>query len=184
MKRLSLFMLAFVLVMGINSCQRLQEGVEFDMGPFKTSFTVPGVTTGGLPLDSLASLLPGSSNATGSSVTFAGNETGSTLVNEITLKEMTMKVTDPATGNLDFLKDIEIWIKATGVTDSVRIAYKNNIPAGTSNLVLDKEDVNLKNYLTKEAVTLTARVKAKAVPPQSDTKIEFSSTFHAKALKL
>jgi len=179
MKKISVLLFAFALLIGINGCNKINELTSFDLGPWKTSFTIPG---SGLPVNvpdftSLAdSLIP-----TGASTSFSLNGTNTSLVDKITMKEMKLTLDSTAT-DMNFLKDIELWIKADGL-DSVRVAYYNGIPDGIKTLSLTMTAVNLKDYISKDKFTLTPKIKLDAIPSQS-TKIQVSQTYHVEAVKL
>lgn len=179
MKKISVLLFAFALLIGINGCQKINELTSFDLGPWKTTFTVPGV---GLPANlpnftSLAdSLIP-----TGSTTSFSLHGTNTALVDKISMKEMKLTL-DSAATDMNFLKDIELWIKADGL-DSVRVAYYNNVPDGVKTITLTMTDVNMKEYIAKDKFSLTPKVKLDAVPSKS-TKMEISQTYHVEAIKL
>lgn len=179
MKKISVLLFAFALLIGFNGCQTINEWTSFDLGPWKTSFTVPGngIAANLSNFTSLAdSLIP-----TSATKSFTLNGTSSSLVDKITMKEMKLTLDSTAT-DMNFLKDIELWVKADGL-DSVKIAYYNNIPDNVKTLSLTMTDVNLKSYLSKDKFTLTPKVKLDAIPSKS-TKIEISQTYHVDAVKL
>ena len=87
---------------------------EFNMGPFKTSVTIPGNSVVGQILDTL----PFSTDVpTNSSQTFSGQSTNTSLIDEIILSDMTLTVTNPSGGNMNFFKDIYILISADGLPE-------------------------------------------------------------------
>ncbi len=173
----SFFALTVILAvsMGWLGCNP-EKFTSFTMGPFKTSVTIPGNTLVGTIVDTLPFSPEVPTNA---SQTFNGHSTNSTLIDEIVLSDMTITVTNPSGGNMNFLKDVYILISAEGLPEK-EIAYAKEIPDGTTVLNLTETNENIKAYLTSAKFKLKPKVLLDGVPLQ-DTQLEISTSYSVKA---
>ena len=92
---------------------------------------------------------------TNSEAEFESNDTRKDKVEEIKLLKLDLTITAPDGANFDFLKDIYIYIKADGLEEK-RIAFKQNIAEGLSMIQMSIDDVELAEYLKKDAFSLRA----------------------------
>ncbi|MBX7242516.1 MAG: hypothetical protein K1X92_12275, partial [Bacteroidia bacterium] len=116
---------------------------------------------------------------TNASQTFNGQNTNTNLIDEILLSDMTLTVTNPSGGNMNFFKDIYILISADGLPEK-EIAFAKDIPDGTTVLNMTETNENIKAYLTSSQFKLKPKVLLDGVPMQ-DTQLEISTTYTVKA---
>jgi hypothetical protein len=73
------------------------------------------------------------------------------------MSELKISIVIPSSADFDFLNEIEIFIKAPGL-DEKRVAYKQNIPeTSLKSFFCDIDEVNLKDYISKENFSLRVR---------------------------
>jgi hypothetical protein len=95
---------------------------------------------------------------THSDVEFDNNNTRADMVEQISLKALTLSVETPTSGTLSFLKSVDIHAMADGLP-AVRVAYKDQVSADVgSTLSLDMTNVELKEYFKKETYHLRVTV--------------------------
>lgn len=170
---LSISLLIGLMVLG-TACN-VDKFTQFNLGPYKTSITIPGTSTPGQILDSLFS----GSVPTNSEATFSGNSTGKDHIEKITLKEMTLRVTDPANGNFNFLKSVTVYISADGLPQK-EIATKTTIANGLNVIDMDESGEDIKDYLSAASFKLKTKVEFDGTPAQ-DTKVEIATTYFVDA---
>ena len=104
------------------------------------------------------------------------NNTTRELVSEIKLTKYNISV---ATGNLDFLKSLSIYIKST--SGETLIGTKTNIPAGVSETQLDLADVNIKSFIIEPSMKfrVTVTIDASTVNGQN---LKMDQTVRVKAI--
>ena len=155
------------------SCELVDKLTQFDMD-YDSSFTVNSGIPANIPFDIVTPVIQ-----TNSESTFEEEKTAKNLIEEISLKELRLVITTPADANLDFLNKIELYIKADGM-DEVMIAWADNIPAGTTDLNMEVESVNLKGFLLADEYQL--RIKTTTDEPiTKDIDIDIKSVFHVNA---
>lgn len=178
--RIFLGLIAIILVsMAVTSCTKesIRKLGQFTMGPFETSFTIPGSTAAGV----LNSLPLSPDIPTNSENTFSGNGTGKEYVESITLSDMTLTVENAsAGGNFDFVKELRISITAAGLPEK-EIATKLNIADGLTVIDMDETGENLKDYLTSDKFSLKTKAVLENAAPVVDTKIKISTTYKVQA---
>ena len=109
---------------------------------------------------------------------FQNNNTNKDHVSSCRAKKLTVKIDSPATANLSFISSIEFHIQAPNLPD-VRIAELSPIPAGSTTVDLQLDDVELAPYAKADSFSITTKGIA-SVPPQ-DTTIEADLTLHIVA---
>lgn len=168
-----IMILGMVLVAG---CQKIKDITTFKMR-HETEVTIPGQNTG---IGDFLSL-PRSEVQTSSQQTFENNNTRTDLVEEVSLDELVLSITAPASENFDFLNEISIYIKADGEEEAL-LASKTNIPEdGSRTLDLETTGINLKPYLVKENYTIRTEAKTdKVLDHDVDMKINLTFLVRAK----
>lgn len=137
--------------MMLVSCKKVQKLTQFDMD-YSSQVTIPSSTGINLPFS-----IGTPDIATNSEAEFAVNDTRKDLIEKITLKSMKLTVSSPSTGNFDFLKSAEIYIKAEGL-DPVLIASKYNIQDGQGNVLnMDVTGSDFKEYIKKDKFSLEVK---------------------------
>lgn len=156
------------------SCKKTKETVdeltEFDLN-YTTNLTVPSHTLAtNVPVDFTTPDI-----STNSSTKFSENKTTADLVSEIKLTKFNISV---ATGNLDFLKSLSIYIKTNN--GETLIGTKTNIPTGVNQTQLDLADVNIKSYIVEPSMKfrVTVTIDASTVNGQN---LKMDQTVHVKA---
>ncbi len=146
------FLLALlVLALGAGNCKKLLYQLNFQVND-SVSFAVPAAAPGA-PLP-----LPGATVTTTAATTYAANGTTADFVQDVSVDQLTLTVTDPATPNFDFLKRVEVYIADPAGTTKILIASLGTVPAGQTTLRLtptaNKFDVFLRGKPYALFVTL------------------------------
>jgi hypothetical protein len=90
-------------------------------------------------------------------------------VDSVKVQAITLRVTSPTNGNFDFLESIEFYVDAAGLPKKL-IALRDNIPDGQSEIELDVRDIELRDYVVKDAMSITAQGSGEV--PVDDTTIK------------
>jgi len=174
-KLLCLFFICLIICFNL-SCKKTKEKVdqftEFDIN-YTTNLSVPSNTINqNVPIDFTTPDIP-----TQSSSKFSDNKTAQELVQEIKMTKFDVSV---ASGNLDFLKSLSVYIKANGVSEQL-VATKSNIPTGLSMLSMDLQDVNIKNFIFQSNIQfrVTVTIDASTLNGQN---LKMDETVHVKAI--
>lgn len=175
MKKLALLLLMISTSLFFSDCQKTKEKAdeitEFDID-YSTTVSVPSNTISlNVPIDFTTPDVP-----TQSSTKFALNKTTQGLVDYIKLTRFNISV---GTGNLDFLKSLSIYIKASGMGETL-VATKNPIPTGLTSIAMDLQDVNIKDYIFLPNVQFRVNVVIDASTLAGQTLI-MDETVHVKA---
>jgi hypothetical protein len=94
---------------------------------------------------------------TNAEATFESEGTSTKRISSIQMSELKISIVNPSSADFDFLNEIEIFIKAPGL-DEKRVAYKQNIPeTSLKSFFCDIDEVNLKDYISKENFSLRVR---------------------------
>lgn len=160
------------------SCKKVNKLTQFDIN-YSNKVTVPAATytinvpgdTTSVPAEFNTPIIP-----TDAANKFNAQKTSVKLIDEIKLTRLNISV---ATGNLDAIKSIAVYLKSSELGDQL-IAHKSNIPAGSTSIVADVEDVNIKEYIFKESMQfkVVARMKLASRPEQE---LKMDETLHVKA---
>lgn len=138
---------AIVLFM-LTSCDAVDELTKFDLD-YTTSYTIESSTIFDAPLDIITPEV-----TTNSESEFESNDTRKDLIESIKLKTLTLTLKSPTDGNFNFINDISIYIKADGLAEQI-IASGIDLPEnGAQQLTLDIDNIELKEYIKKDAYTL------------------------------
>ncbi len=161
-------------VFSLSQCDQLDNLTKFDVD-YNTSITIESTFGTDVPFDVATPEV-----TTNSESEFEMNDTRTNLIEEITLKQLTMQITSPSDGNFDFLNDIEVYMSADGL-DEIKVAWKNNIPETIGNVLeLETSDADLQEYIKKDAFQLRVKTTTDKLLSQ-DQDIDIQSVFHVDA---
>lgn len=168
-----------MIVPFLSGCESLSKLTQFDL-PFTQSITVP-VTPAialGIPITLNTPEIKTNIDSVLNSYSLETD-----FVEKITLKEMKLTVSSPAGEDLSFLKDVTIYLTASG-TEDVKVASATNILT-TTPLLLTVENVDLKSYLLKDKFALKIVVSGDEVTTvEHKVNIDMIFAFDAKVLGL
>jgi hypothetical protein len=156
MKNISFFTLIVLLATLLFSCSKDKLTVSFDLKQ-SAVFTFPA--SGPLGVVNWP-ILPVNTDFNG---TFASNNTDKDHLKSLNVKSILLSVTNPAGKPIRFLKSIELYISADGVSE-VRLAHKNPFPTDSSTSVsLDLDNVDIAQYIKKDKFNLRASFEQRDV---------------------
>lgn len=95
-------------------------------------------------------------------------------VESVRLSGLTLTVTAPAGGTLEFVDEIAFFVQADGLP-KVKVAEATNVPDSATTLVLTTTNVEIAPYVTAPKLSLTTETKAHA--PRSETTLEAKAVF-------
>lgn len=168
-----------MIVPFLSGCESLSKLTQFDL-PFSQSITVPVTPAIALRIP-ITLNTPEIKTNIDSVLNSYSLETD--FVEKITLKEMKLTVSSPAGEDLSFLKDITIYLTASG-TDDVKVASATDVST-TTPLLLTVENVDLKSYLLKDKFALKIVVSGDEVTTvEHKVNIDMIFAFDAKVLGL
>ncbi len=116
---------------------------------------------------------------TGSKSTFEVKNTAENLVEEIGLKNLSLVITSPAEQTFDFLSSIEVYLISDGLPE-VKIASIDNVEDGLTELVLDVDNADLKEYIFADDIKLKLIITTDKIVT-AETAIDVKSTFFVDA---
>ncbi len=172
MKKVLLF-IAVVTLASFQGCNALKKLTQFRVNQ-STDFSVPSSLLVNVPIS-----LPSPDITTNSSQTFANNNTSADMIESVKLEEMKLTITAPSGKSFSFLKDIQLYLSAPNLPE-VLVAEKLNVSSTTGELLLDVKDVELKEYLKKDKLSLRSQVLTDEVLTQS-IQIKADSRFFVDA---
>lgn len=107
------------------------------------------------------------------------------MIDKIALKSIKLSITTPESGNFDFLKSIEVYLKADGL-DPVMIASKTSIPDGLGKVLeLETSGADIKEFIKKDKFKLDVKtVTDKLITQDHELKINAVFFVDAKILGL
>jgi hypothetical protein len=147
-----------------------------------TEFDIDYTTTLSIPSTSITVNVPADFNTpdinTDSKNKFISEKTVQNLVDEIKMTRFDLSV---ASGNLNFLKSLNIYLKTSGLGD-VLIATKTVIPQNVSSFGMDLQDVNVKEYIFNDKIQfrVTVTIQTGLTATQQ---LKMDQTVHVKAKK-
>ncbi|PKP08011.1 MAG: hypothetical protein CVU09_17590 [Bacteroidetes bacterium HGW-Bacteroidetes-4] len=172
MKKLSLLYLILLAVFA--SCNKLDKLTQFTLN-YEESIVIPSSFGIELPFDIYTPEIESNTAST-----FSVNNTRKDLVEEISLKTLTLTLTDPSESNFSFLNEIHIYISAEGL-DETEIAWKTNITDDTGVVLsLETTGVNLKDYILKDNFSLRVNTKTNKLL-SADHYIDLDAAFFVDA---
>lgn len=95
-------------------------------------------------------------------------------IDSVHLETLTLTVSAPAGGNLDFLESIAFFVEAEG-EERVEIARLEPVPEGVTEVDVPVADVELLPYVVAESMTVTTEAMGSA--PDDDTTVDAHLVF-------
>ena len=170
MKRF-VYLLPVLLGLGFTGCKKL---VSFRM-EYDNTVTIPANSIINLPIDIVSPEV-----TTNSEEQFGNNGTSSKLISRVELSSLDLRILQPEAQNFNFLKSIELYLRAPDLPE-ILVAYNYDVPpTGLKELALTCADHVLKEYLKKSSFTL----RVKAVTDEAltqDTDVNVHSRFTVDA---
>jgi hypothetical protein len=164
MRKLSVFVIAALLLTG---CKKL--GTFTITG--STEFTVPALTPIGVfsvPVQ------------TSSQSSFQAQGTDAKHLKEVHLEKISLTITDPPSGNFNFLDKVHIYISASGVAEQ-EVAFLDPIPQnGSVTIDLNTTGIELVEYIKQETYNLRISTTTNQIINQ-DVTMKADMTFRVKA---
>ncbi len=145
-----ILLISLLMALSISSCKKVDELTHFTINIDEQTTIDPIPVVPNMPLN-----IPIPEVTTNSSENFENNNTNKDLVEDARLKKMTLTVSSPESGDFSFLNDVEVYMKAEGLEETL-IASKHDIEGGKT-IDLDCEDKDLSAYIKKD--TIEFRIK-------------------------
>ncbi|MDJ0364063.1 hypothetical protein QMK33_02780 [Hymenobacter sp. H14-R3] len=165
-----------LLLLGAIGCKKLLGMLTFNVND-ATNFTIPA--TG--PLTNTVLTLPAIAVASNSTSTYASNKTTANYVQDVTLDQLTLTVTDPSTQNFDFLKSISLYIDTDASGNSkTLLASLSPVPTGQTTIRLTPSGNKFDLYLRTNTYTLFTTAELAQPLPQA-TNVRADARFFVKA---
>lgn len=172
MKIIKVFFLSTIVL--LTACSKIDELTQFNL-TYDVEVIIPSGTPINLPFNLISPDITTNSNST-----FSSNNTSKNLIEEINLIQLTLELTSPSDGNLNFLKEIELFINAQDLPDK-KIAWKYDIQNdGVMILYLDTSSDDLQDYIKKDEMTLSIKTTTDEIMTQDHT-LKASSIFYVDA---
>jgi hypothetical protein len=175
MKKLFALLLISAFAFTNTTCKKAKEEAdeitEFDIN-YSSQISVPSQTMSvNVPVDFTTPNIP-----TNSSTNLASNKTTQSLVDFIKMSKFKISV---GAGNLDFLKSLQIFVKANNMSETL-VASKTSIPTGITTVDADLPDVNIKDYIFQQNIQFRVSVVIDGSTVAGQTLI-MDETVHVKA---
>ncbi|MGN6492578.1 MAG: hypothetical protein ACTHLE_11325 [Agriterribacter sp.] len=169
------YLLSLIAILVIfSSCEKLAKLTQFDI-KHNTETTIEAGAAANLPFEVSTPEV-----STNSQSEFEGNNTNSSLVESVKLKQLKLQITSPSNRNFDFLNDIELYLSADG-EEEAKIAWKYDIGDNTGNeLTLETGAEELKKYLVKDKYRLRLSITTDKVLNE-DIEVKINSVFRVDA---
>jgi hypothetical protein len=169
-----LFLLLAIGSLSLSGCKEIDKLTQFNMD-YNETVVILSSTGINLPFNLFTPDVESNSEST-----FSVNDTRKDLVEEIRLTKLDLTLTSPSNGDFSFLKSIEIFISADGLSE-VKIAWKENIPSDVDNYIeLETSDTDLKEYIKKDKFKLRLNTVTDELIT-SDQHIDIHSVFFVDA---
>ena len=168
--------LLFLLLLGMGSCKKILNLISFQVSD-SSSFTIPGT----LLVTGATLNIPVVTVTSTSQTTYKNNNTSADYVQDVTLDQLTLTVTNPTTQNFDFLKSINIYISTDAAgSNKVLLASLANVPTGQTSISLNPAGNKLDQYLKNSSYTLTTTAElAQTLRQNTDVRADSRFTVHA-----
>jgi hypothetical protein len=102
----------------------------------------------------------------------------------ITMKQLRVLIDSPANMNFDFISGINLFMAKKGSYDSVLVAQKTGIPAGSKSIIMDIiPNVNLRDYVLSDSFRFVIGATKSNQPVANTTDktyLRFDASFSAK----
>ncbi len=176
-KNMKNYTIIILVLLSFFSCKKIDKLTQFNLD-METEVTIPAGIPVNIPYD-----IPSPPITTNSESSFEDNNTSKDLIESAVLKEMKLSVANPTNGNFDFLKNIEIYLSADGLSE-VKIAWKlNHQDDGKTVLSLDTSNDDLQEYIKKDKINIRVKTTTDKVLSQDyDIKIEYTFFIDADIL--
>ncbi|MBT8236177.1 MAG: hypothetical protein KJO04_08290 [Bacteroidia bacterium] len=141
------FLSGFLLIC-LSGCNALDELTKFDMD-YNTEVVIESSFGVNLPFNVFTPEIESNSESE-----FAINDTRKDLIEEIQLKELSLRITAPQEEDFSFLESVEIFITAEGL-EEVLIASMTDVPQDIGDLLeLDTSNADIQEYIKKDRFQL------------------------------
>jgi hypothetical protein len=137
-------------LLGIISCKKLSQLLTFEISNSE-NIKIPASGLVSVPIIAPVPVTMHSEES------FESNNTNANLVKDVSLKSLTLTITDPAAENFNFLESITISI-GTDQNDKVPLASLDNVPTGVSTIQLISSNAKLDKYIKASSYTLYTEV--------------------------
>lgn len=171
MRLLLLFILPSLL---LSSCRKADRLTQFNV-QYTSTATISSTATVSVPFVVITPDIE-----TNSESTFAVHDTRKDKIQEIKLTSLNIQIVNPQTQNFNFLKEIEIYIDADGLSE-ILLASKYNLQNNNAQyLELEVSENDFQEYIKKDEFTLRVRsITDEAL--LNDVDIEINSDFWVNA---
>jgi hypothetical protein len=173
MKKIGLYVLFACVALLQTSCEKINEALEFTI-PYDSKVTVSPTLGINTPFELLTPDIQ-----TNAETIFSSKGTSKDLIESIKLSTFSINVITPSNQKLDFLKSVELTLSADGLSD-LKVAAKDNIADGLSELSLDLVENNLLEYLKKDKFKIKAKIVTDKTITQ-EVQIGLASKFTVRA---
>jgi len=157
----------------LTACDKINELLTFEIKDDFT-FTIPSTVGLNVPTN-----IPTPSIPTSIEEGVIGNNTSADLIKDITLKQMSFQITNPASANFNFLESVHLYISADGLEEKL-VAYMDNVPDGLTTLELITITDPLDAYIKQSTYDIRADIVTDELILQ-DTDIKGNFTFDVTA---
>ena len=176
MKKTIGILLITCLIVFISCKKDVNKLTEFDIN-YSTNLTIPSASiTVTTPTTSVEFTTP--NVPTQQSSKFSAEGTAQSLIDEIKMTKFDISVSG-AGANLDFLKSLTVYIKASSVGEQI-VATKSNIPVGVTSVSMDLQDVNIKSYIFQDNIQFRVLAIFDGTSA-TDQVLKMDETVHVKA---
>ena len=173
------FLLSFVILNFSCKKKEVDKLTEFDIS-YTTNLTIPSasmtISSSSVSPTTVEFTTP--NVPTQQSTKFSAEGTAQSLIDQIKMTKYNISVSGTGS-NLDFLKALTIYIKASSVGEQI-IATKTNIPTGITAISMDLQDVNIKDYIFQDNVQFRVVATFDATAA-SDQTLKMDETVHVNA---
>lgn len=185
MKKTLNVLVALSLIIFTFSCKKKETNklTEFDID-YTTNLSVPSNSIAvNAPTQTVTFITPNISTEQSSKL--SAQNTAQSLVDQIKLTRFNISAVSSGTvsANLDYLKSLTLYIKASNVGEEL-VASKSNIPTGQTSVAMDLQDVNIKNFIFQDNIQfkVVATFDVSTTTPSQTLKLD--QTVHVKATLL
>ena len=166
--------LLLITVLLLPGCKAVKKLTQFSL-KFNQTIIIPSTVGINLPFNINTPPM-----ATNSVAEFERNNTNSSLVERIELRQLRLKLTAPSNSDFSFLNSVKIFLSADGLPETL-VAWRENIPDNVGKeLDLQTTNADLKAYVMKERISLrVSTVTDKLIA--SEHHIDLEATFFVDA---
>ena len=162
------------IVLFMVSCKKMHKLTQFNM-EYVEVVTIQSSTGINLPFNIYTPDVQSNSETK-----FDNNNTKKKYIEHIELTDLDLTIQSPAGGDFSFLKSIEIYLSAPGLSE-IKVAWNDNVPATTGNtLILQTINNDLQEYLKQDTFKLRVNTVTDEILT-SDYDINVHCNFHVDA---